>query len=45
MARSTQQQPLPTGRHYYERPTPALVLFEENVMNSALAYDSRSIYE
>lgn len=44
MAKPMFQQPLPTGRYYYPRPTPAFVLFEKNSMNSALSYDSRSIY-
>lgn len=33
------------GRHYYPRPTPTSIIFEENSINSALSYDSKSIYE
>lgn len=36
---------LPRGRFYYPRPTPASILFEENVINPALSYDNKSIYE
>lgn len=34
MAKPMTQQPLPVGRHYYSRPTPVSLLFEENSMNS-----------
>lgn len=38
-------QPLPPSRHYYPRPIPASILFEENAMNLVLSYDSKSLYE
>lgn len=40
-----QQEPLLTRRHYYPRPMSASILFEENAMNSALSYYSKSIYK
>lgn len=45
MAKPMMQQPLPIGRLYYLGPTPTSILFQENSMNSALSYNSRSIYE
>lgn len=38
-------QPLSTVRYYYLRSTPASILFEENIINFALSYDNKSIYE
>lgn len=38
-------QLLAIGKHYYPRPTLASILFEENSINSALSFDSESIYE
>lgn len=41
----SQPFPLPTGRFYYPRPTPASILFEENAINPTLSYDNKFIYE
>lgn len=45
MVKPSSHQPLPTRRHYYPRPSPTSILFEENAINSTLSYDNRSIYE
>lgn len=45
VAKPPVNQPLPTRRHYYPKPTPPSILFKENAINFVLSSYNKFIYE